>query len=139
MAKDKLITIRIESEKREDFTKWSKDRSIDASVFLYGVIDACLDGRIDERILNNRVDDKQLDKLIDERLDKKLDSLVSEAVGKAIAPIQNELAEFDKGFQGLGSTVHDHDRLLNQPIATKDELHKAVNSLKNEIESIKKF
>lgn len=139
MAKDKLITVRIESEKREDFTKWAKDRSIDASVFLYGVIDACLDGRIDERILNNRVDDKQLDKLIDERLDNKLDSLVSEAVRKAIAPFEKKLEEFDKGFQSWGAVVHDHDQMLSESVASKDELHKAVNSLKNEIESIKKF
>lgn len=57
----------------------------------------------------------------------------------AIAPIQNKLADFDKGFQGLGSTVHDHDRLLSQPLATKDELSNVIATLLPEIESIKKL
>lgn len=57
---------------------------------------------------------------------------------QAIAPLQNELVEFDKAFNSLGATVHDHDRLLSQPIVTKDELHNAIATLTTEIEGLKK-
>lgn len=107
MTKNKLITVRIESEKRENFTKWAKTRNIDASVFLYGVIEACIDGRVDEGILDKRLDEQQLDDRIDERIrqledkldkriDNKLDNVVSEAVETAIASLRDELDELKK-------------------------------------------
>lgn len=69
MAKDKLITIRIESDKLEAFKRWTDKRDINLSSFLYDVIEACLDGRIDERIITNeRLDGIRIDEIIDNRL-----------------------------------------------------------------------
>ncbi|GFE72215.1 helix-turn-helix domain-containing protein [Chroococcus sp. FPU101] len=59
---------------------------------------------------------------------------VKKDVSEAITLIQNQLSEFDKGFQSWGSVVHDHDRILSEGVATKSELHKAIAFLKNEIE-----
>jgi hypothetical protein len=55
----------------------------------------------------------------------------------AIAPFEKKLEEFDKGFQGLGSVVHDHDRMLSEPVASKEDLNKAIASLKTEIEDLR--
>ena len=94
MAKNKLITIRIEDLKREAFKNWANSKNLDVSAFLHDVIDACLDGRIDEKIISScrldsvtgellrqRIDiiekrlanlDSQLDVCIDKKLDKRL-------------------------------------------------------------------
>ncbi|PSF29174.1 hypothetical protein C7H19_24435 [Aphanothece hegewaldii CCALA 016] len=52
--------------------------------------------------------------------------------------IKSQLAEFDKAFQGLGSTVHDHVQMLSQPVASKEDLETAIASLQIEIEGVKK-
>lgn len=81
MAKDKLITIRIEDLKREAFKNWANSKKLDVSAFLHDVIDACLDGRIDEKIISsNRLDSTQ-GKILNDRLDiieKRLASLTSQ-------------------------------------------------------------
>ena len=81
MAKDKLITIRIEDLKREAFKNWTKSKNLDVSAFLHDVIDACLDGSIDEKIISsNRLDNTQ-GKLLNDRLniiEKRLASLTSQ-------------------------------------------------------------
>ena len=42
MAKDKLITIRIEESKRIAFQEWSEKNQINGATFLYKVIDKCI-------------------------------------------------------------------------------------------------
>lgn len=96
MAKDKLITIRIESDELEAFKEWTEKRNLALSSFLYDIIKACLDGRIDEGILKGKqLDTEQLDKLIQERvdtqIDKKIESAIREALPKAIASLRSEL------------------------------------------------
>ncbi|NJL54784.1 hypothetical protein HC928_06005 [bacterium] len=75
MAKDKLITIRVEQEIREAFKDWSSARKFDASAFLYEVIRACLDGKLDESI----VKEERIDSLdgIDEWLGQQLDDRIA--------------------------------------------------------------
>lgn len=84
MARDKLITIRIEGEKREAFNNLAKSQNTDTASLLYDFINQCLDGRIDIKLvtgkkqwidkLDNRIDSERIDKLetdtqrIDERL-----------------------------------------------------------------------
>jgi hypothetical protein len=95
MARDKLITIRIEGEKRQAFGELAKSQNTDTASLLYDFISQCLDGRIDIKLvtgkgnrldkLDNRIDSDRLDKLetdtqeIDNRLDtiaKKLNDWV---------------------------------------------------------------
>lgn len=71
MARDKLLTIRIEEDKREAFNNWCESRDYNYSKFLYEVIEACLDGRIDESILSSQ----KLDNNLAEKLDKRIDKL----------------------------------------------------------------
>ena len=86
MARDKLITIRIEDEKREAFKRWTEARGLDVSGFLYDVIDSCLSNQIDERILKGELDTEQIDKVVSQRVDACLD----ERIEKAIAALRRE-------------------------------------------------
>ena len=86
MARDKLITIRIEGEKREAFNQLVKSQNTDTASLLYDFISGCLDGTLDvgivtgkkQRIdkIDNQIDTNRIDKLetttqeIGERLDK---------------------------------------------------------------------
>ena len=94
MNKDKLITVRIEAEKREQFKKWVKEQNLDISEFLTTVIQACLDGRLDKKFISNLsplsdsicIDDleqkiNQLRDKLDKRIDK-LEKQVNELITK---------------------------------------------------------
>jgi hypothetical protein len=76
MARDKLITIRIEGEKRDAFNQLAKAQNTDTASLLYDFINQCLDGRIDISLvtekgqrIDNQLDDDRLNK-IDNRIDK---------------------------------------------------------------------
>ncbi len=86
MTRDKLITIRIESEKREAFKRWAEARGVDVSGFLYDVIDSCLANRIDERILKGELDTERIDRIVSQRIDACLD----ERMESAIAALRRE-------------------------------------------------
>ena len=108
MARDKLITIRIEGEKRQAFTQLAKSQNTDTASLLYDFISQCLDGRIDIKLvtgkgnrLDNQLDTNRLDKLeattqeIDSRLDtiaKKLTDWV-EAFSDRLSDCDRELSE----------------------------------------------
>lgn len=92
MARDKLITVRIEGEKREAFNNLAKSQNTDTASLLYDFINQCLDGKIDIKLvtgkgnrIDNQIDSDRIDKLeattqeIDNRLDtiaKKLNDWV---------------------------------------------------------------
>ena len=99
MNKDKLITVRIEAKKREQFKKWVKEQNFDVSEFLTTIIEACLDGRLDKNLISNLspesdsicIDD--LDKLItklDKDIDKRIDKL-EEQVNKLITKLDTDI------------------------------------------------
>jgi hypothetical protein len=76
MTRDKLITIRIEGEKREAFNQLAKSQNTDTASLLYDFISGCLDSRIDISLvtekgqrIDNQLDDDRLNK-IDNRIDK---------------------------------------------------------------------
>jgi hypothetical protein len=76
MTRDKLITIRIEGEKRQAFGELAKSQNTDTASLLYDFINQCLDGRIDISLvtgkgqrIDNQLDDDRLNK-IDNRIDK---------------------------------------------------------------------
>jgi hypothetical protein len=91
MAKDKLITIRIESEKLEAFKKWTEQRDLNLSTFLYDVVEACLDGKLDERI----VADSQLDDF-------------------RIVEIEKAIASLRTVVEGVATTVREHDDAIRK-------------------------
>ena len=73
MARDKLITIRIEGDKRQAFGDLAKSHNTDTASLLYDFISGCLDGGIDISLvtgkkqwidkLDNQIDTNRLDKL----------------------------------------------------------------------------
>lgn len=72
------------------------------------------------------------------QLNNKLGSLsIKESDGLSVSDIANQLAQFDnrlnqieseftKAFDSIGSVVHDHDKMLSQPLATKEDLKKLI-------------
>ncbi len=108
MARDKLITIRIEGEKRQAFGELAKSQNTDTASLLYDFISQCLDGGIDISLvtgkgnrLDNRIDSNRLDKLetdtqrIVERVgqnSKKLNDWI-EAFGDRLSDCDRELTE----------------------------------------------
>ena len=86
MARDKLITIRIEGDKRDLFNQLAKSQNTDTASLLYDFISGCLSGTLDIGIVTgkkqridkiaNQIDSDRIDKLemttqeIGERLDK---------------------------------------------------------------------
>ena len=70
MARDKLITIRIEGDKRQAFGDLAKSQNTDTASLLYDFISGCLDGKIDIKLvtgkgnrLDNQLDSERIDKL----------------------------------------------------------------------------
>ena len=87
MARDKLITIRIEGEKRQAFGELAKSQNTDTASLLYDFISGCLGGKIDISLvtgkgnrldkIDNQIDTNRLDKLeaTTQRLDNRLDTI----------------------------------------------------------------
>ncbi len=99
MNKDKLITIRISAEKREQFKKWVKKQNVDMSEFLTTVISACIDGRLDKNLMTNlspQSDSICIDTLekkineLDNKLDRRIDK-VEEQVNELITKLDTRI------------------------------------------------
>jgi hypothetical protein len=111
MARDKLITIRIEGEKRQAFGELAKAQNTDTASLLYDFISGCLSGTLDIKLvtgkgnrldkIDNQLDTNRLDKLetdtqrIDNQLDtiaKRLDDWI-EAIDDRVNDCGRELSE----------------------------------------------
>jgi len=111
MARDKLITIRIEGDKRQAFGDLAKSQNTDTASLLYDFISGCLDGTIDIGIvtgkgnridkLDNQIGSDRLDKLeaTTQRLDNRLDTIAKklsdwiEAFDDRLTDCDRELSE----------------------------------------------
>lgn len=98
MSRDKLITIRIESDLRDAFNEWCEAKNTNCSKLIYETIKAYLDGRIDEKILSSQIADenlvKQIDKRIDnfeQQLDKQIDNKIDNALDNLVTTKLNEM------------------------------------------------
>lgn len=78
MSRDKLLTIRIEEEKRLAFNNWCEARDYSYSKFLYKVIEGCLSGRIDESIFSGEPVDNDLAVCLSDRM-KHIEQLVTDS------------------------------------------------------------
>jgi hypothetical protein len=97
MARDKLITIRIEGEKRQAFGDLAKSQNTDTASLLYDFISGCLDGTIDISLvtgkkqwidkIGNRIDSERIDKLeaTTQEIDNRLDSIAKKLTDWVIA------------------------------------------------------
>ncbi len=110
MARDKLITVRIEEEKRKAFGDLAKSQNTDTASLLYDFISQCLDGRIDIRIVTGKKQwiDNQLDT---NRLDK-LETDTQE-IGERLDTIAKKLTDWVEAFD---SRLNDCDQGLSEKI-----------------------
>lgn len=109
MARDKLITIRIEGDKRQAFGDLAKSQNTDTASLLYDFISGCLDGRIDISLvtgkgnrldkLDNRIDSERIDKLETDtqRIDNQLDT-ISKKLTDWIEAFDDRLNDCDQGL-----------------------------------------
>lgn len=118
MARDKLITIRIEGEKREAFNNLAKSQNSDTASLLYDFISQCLDGRIDISLvtgkgnrLDNQIDDNRIDKLetATQRLDERL-GIITKKLNDWIEAIDDRITDSD---QGLSEKIISLEHRLN--------------------------
>lgn len=129
MARDKLITIRIEGEKRQAFGELAKSQNTDTASLLYDFISGCLDGRIDIKLvtgkgnridkIDNQIDSDRLDKLetTTQRLDNRLDT------------IAKKLSDWIEAF---GDRLNDCDRELSNKMIS---LEHRLNTLASQLDS----
>ncbi|MCA2530499.1 MAG: hypothetical protein IM528_13230 [Microcystis sp. M51BS1] len=121
MARDKLITIRIEGEKRQAFGDLAKSQNTDTASLLYDFISGCLSGEIDIKLVTgkgNRIDN-QLDKIDSDRIDKleattqRLDNrldTIAKKLNDWIEAIDDRLTDSD---QGLSKKITSLEHRLN--------------------------
>ena len=115
MARDKLITIRIEGEKREAFNQLAKSQNTDTASLLYDFISGCLDGTLDIKLvtgkgnrLDNQIDSERIDKLetttqkIDERL-----GITSKKLNDWILAFDDRLTDSDRGLSEKITSLED--------------------------------
>jgi chromosome segregation ATPase len=140
MARDKLITIRIEGDKRDAFNQLAKAQNTDTASLLYDFINQCLSGKIDISLvtgkkqwidkIDNQLDTNRLDKLeattqridrIDiaiQRLDNRIDG---------IETITQRLAKrLDDWIEAIDDRLTDCDQGLSEKIIT---LEHRINAL----------
>ena len=131
MSKDKLITIRIEAEKREQFKEWVKEQNLDVSEFMTTIIEACLDGQLDKNLITNlnpQSDSICIDKLdskiskLTDNLDKRIDK-IEKQVNELITNLDNNL---DKCIDKLETKV-DHRQEISNKQLTNTELARLLN------------
>ncbi len=131
MNKDKLITVRIEAEKREQFKKWVKEQNLDISEFLTTIIQACLDGRLDKNLISNLnpssnsicIDDldnkiNKLDNKLDIRIDK-LEKQVNELITKLDTSIDIRIDKKETILETILETIEPtlDEQLTNAELA----------------------
>ena len=109
MARDKLITIRIEGEKREAFNNLAKSQNTDTASLIYDFISGCLDGRIDIALvtgkgnrldkLDNQIDSDRIDKLemTTQEIDNRLDT-IAKKLTDWIEAFDDRLNDCDQGL-----------------------------------------
>ncbi len=131
MNKDKLITVRIEAEKRDRFKEWVKKQNLDVSEFLTAVISACLDGRLDKNLITNlnpQSDSTCIDKLdnriseLTNNLDKRIDK-IGEQVNGLVTKLDSNI---DKRIDKKKEKVNDQQETTNEQL-THAELARRMN------------
>ncbi len=129
MARNKLITIRIEGEKREAFNNLAKSQNTDTASVLYDFISGCLDGKIDIGIVTGK---KQWIDKIDNQLDSnRLDKLeaTTQEIDKRLGNLSKKVTDWVIAFDDC---LNDCDRELSEKI---NNLEHRLNALASQLDS----
>jgi hypothetical protein len=131
MARDKLITIRIEGEKREAFNQLAKSQNTDTASLLYDFINQCLSGTLDIKLVTGK---KQWIDKIDNQLDtNRLDKLeaTTQRIDNQLDTIAKKLADYVEAFD---DRLNDCDQVLSEKIIS---LEHRINALSSQLDSQK--
>jgi hypothetical protein len=121
MARDKLITIRIEGEKRQAFGDLAKSQNTDTASLLYDFINQCLSGTIDISLvtgkkqwidkIDNQIGSDRIDKLETDtqRIDERLD-IIAKKLNDWVEAFDDRLNDCD---QGLSEKIISLEHRLN--------------------------
>lgn len=98
MARDKLITIRIEGEKRQAFGDLAKSQNTDTASLLYDFISQCLDSRIDISLVTGK--GNRLDKIDNQIGSDRIDKLETDTqeIGERLDTIAKKLTDWVFSF-----------------------------------------
>jgi uncharacterized protein Yka (UPF0111/DUF47 family) len=117
MARDKLITIRIEGDKRDAFNQLAKSQNTDTASLLYDFINQCLSGKIDISLVTGK---KQWIDKIDNQLDtNRLDKL--EATTQRIDRIDIAIQRLDNRIDGIETITQRLAKRLDDWIEAFDD------------------
>ena len=116
MARNKLITVRIEGEKRDAFNQLAKSQNTDTASLLYDFINQCLAGTIDIGIVTGKkqridsIDTDRIDNLetTTQRLDERL-GIITKRLDDWIEAVDDRLSDCD---QGLSEKIFSLDHRL---------------------------
>ncbi|KAB0243980.1 hypothetical protein EZJ55_00060 [Microcystis aeruginosa EAWAG127a] len=121
MARDKLITIRIEGEKRQAFGDLAKSQNTDTASLLYDFISQCLDGGIDISLvtgkgnrLDNRIDSNRIDKL----------EMTTQKIDERVGSIAKKLTDW---VEAIDNRLNDCDRELTEKITSLEHRLKTLS------------
>jgi hypothetical protein len=128
MARDKLITIRIEGDKRDAFNQLAKSQNTDTASLLYDFISGCLDSRIDISLVTGKGQriDNQLD---DDRLNK-----IDNRIDKLETTTQRLAKRLDDWIEAIDDRLTDCDQVLSEKIIS---LEHRLNALSIQLDSQK--
>jgi len=131
MARDKLITIRIEGEKREAFNQLAKSQNTDTASLLYDFISGCLDGKIDVGIVTEKK--QRIDKIDTNRIDSRIDDIemTTQRLDNWIGALSGRLNDWIEAFD---DRLNDCDRGLSGKITSLDH---RLNALSIQLDSQK--
>jgi hypothetical protein len=129
MARDKLITIRIEGEKRDAFNQLAKAQNTDTASLLYDFINQCLDGRIDislvtgkKQWIDNQLDNNRIDKLeaTTQRIDNQLDT-IAKKLADYVEAFDDRLNDCDQGLSNKITSLEHRLNALASQLDSKED------------------
>lgn len=109
MKKDKLITIRVTEETRDQFNDWCKANKLKGSIFLYEIISGCINGQITPSLTSQKIDNS-----IDSKASQKIVELENQ-----VNNLSSQLAHLE---QDLGAKLYNKlynsisNKLINKSI-----------------------
>ena len=122
MARDKLITIRIEESKRDAFREWAKNNQVDGATFLYRIIEQCIDNKLSTDIVNPNIA-PQKSTLIDiqtniHQLSEKFKQTTIDQNSK-LATLQSEIDDLKNQLSIQTAQKHKPKKTNNQSKSTR--------------------
>ena len=129
MARDKLITIRIEGDKRKAFGDLAKSQNTDTASLLYDFISQCLDGEIDIKLVTGK--GNRIDKIDNQIGSDRIDKLeaTTQRIDERVGKLSKKLTDWIEAFD---DRLNDSDQGLSDKMIS---LENRLNALASQLDS----